>query len=138
MPPQARRQAVRIASSGPRRGERTRNKRSNRPPAPAISDPSSHETPEDAPITGGDWTECPSPDLVGQYLQLGEVTNTVSTVVNNGVVVILDGHSRWTVTRTSWLTIAAAATVSPPAGRHVTMTVNGVSTPVTPEFTHPR
>jgi hypothetical protein len=39
--------------------ERARNKRSNRPPAPAISDPSSHETPEDTPMTGGDWTECP-------------------------------------------------------------------------------
>ncbi|HEX3690860.1 MAG TPA: hypothetical protein VHV28_14265, partial [Solirubrobacteraceae bacterium] len=63
----------------------------------------------------------------------------ISPVVNNGVIVTLGGRSAWTVTGTSYLsklTIAKTATVSAPRGRHLAMTVNGVSTPITPGSTY--
>jgi hypothetical protein len=43
------------------------------------------------------------------YLQLGEVTNTPSPVVNNGVIVNLDGGSTWQVAGTSYLSSLTAA-----------------------------
>jgi hypothetical protein len=68
------------------------------------------------------------------YRELGEVTNTVHEVVNNGMLVTLAGASRWTVTGTSYLsslTLSTGATVTGKGGRGVKMTVNGTTTPVT-------
>ncbi|HWC84664.1 MAG TPA: hypothetical protein VG756_32295 [Pseudonocardiaceae bacterium] len=68
------------------------------------------------------------------YRELGEVTNTVHEVVNNGMLVTLAGASRWTVTGTSYLsslTLSTDATVTGKGGRGVKMTVNGTTTPIT-------
>lgn len=68
------------------------------------------------------------------YQELGHVTNTPCAAVNNGVLVELKNASKWTVTDTSYLTsltIGAGCTVSAPAGKTVTMTVDGVATPIT-------
>jgi hypothetical protein len=68
-----------------------------------------------------------------QWRQLGEVTNTPSAAVNNGVIVELDSGSRWTVTGTSYLTklvLAADAAVTGAHGRTVSMTVDGTATAV--------
>jgi hypothetical protein len=73
------------------------------------------------------------------YLQLGEVTNTPSPVVNNGVIVNLDQGSAWRVTGTSYLsslTVSADSQVRGPGGRPVTLTVNGVTTPIVPGHTY--
>jgi hypothetical protein len=70
-----------------------------------------------------------------EYRELGEVTNTVHEVVNNGVIASLTNGSRWTVTGTSYLSsldIAADASVVAPGGRTVSMTVDGVATDITP------
>jgi hypothetical protein len=68
-----------------------------------------------------------------EYKQLGEVTNTVQSIINNGVIVNLNSGSRWTVTGTSYLSklvVAANAAVSAPGGHSVTMTVDGVPTAI--------
>ena len=68
---------------------------------------------------------------VEDYKLLGEVTNTPGPAVNNGVIVLLDGKSSWTVTGTSYLTsltIAEGAALVGPEGRKVTMSVDGVET----------
>ncbi|SHH29046.1 hypothetical protein SAMN05443575_3630 [Jatrophihabitans endophyticus] len=73
------------------------------------------------------------------YEQLGEVTNTVSPVVNNGVVVTVGNDSRWTVTGTSYLsklTVAANGRVTAPAGKHLTLRVDGVKTVLVPGATY--
>jgi hypothetical protein len=73
------------------------------------------------------------------YLQLGQVTNTVHPVVNNGVIVNLAGRSRWTVTGTSYLsrlTVGADAAVRAAGGGRVSMTVDGVATPIVPGTTY--
>ncbi|MFE2062472.1 hypothetical protein ACFXDH_08695 [Streptomyces sp. NPDC059467] len=70
-----------------------------------------------------------------EYAQLGHVTNTVQPVVNNGVVVTLDGGSQWTVTGTSYLsrlTLSADSAVAAPAGSTVSMTVDGEPTAIEP------
>jgi hypothetical protein len=67
------------------------------------------------------------------YKLVGEVSNTPCQAINNGVIVSLDATSKWTVTGTSYLTklvIADGATVKSPEGKTVTMTVNGVATPI--------
>ena len=69
-----------------------------------------------------------------EYLQLGEVTNTAQAVINNGVIVALNG-TQWTVTGTSYLsklTLAKDATVTAPAGHTVSMTVDGAATAIAP------
>jgi hypothetical protein len=74
-----------------------------------------------------------------QYLQLGEVTNTTQSVINNGVIVNLSSGSRWTATGTSYLSklvVASNAAVTAPLGHTVTMTVNGTSTPIVPGNTY--
>jgi hypothetical protein len=61
------------------------------------------------------------------YKLLGEVTNTPSEAVNNGVIVSLTG-STWTVSGTSYLTsltIGEGSAIAAPEGSTVTMTVNG-------------
>ncbi|XVQ86388.1 hypothetical protein ACQP2K_02840 [Microbispora siamensis] len=70
-----------------------------------------------------------------EYKQLGVVTNTPRPSVNNGAIVNLSGGSTWTVTGTSHLTnlaVSADSTVAAAAGKRVTMTVNGVQTPIVP------
>jgi len=74
-----------------------------------------------------------------EYRQMGEVTNTPSEVVNNGVIVDLEGASRWTVTGTSYLsnlTVGSGAKVTAPKGESVTMTVDGVATAIVPGTTY--
>jgi hypothetical protein len=73
------------------------------------------------------------------YKQLGVVSNTVTPVVNNGVIVTLGDRSAWTVTGTSYLsrlTVAAGAELTAPAGKSVAMTVDGVPTPIVPGTTY--
>ncbi len=65
--------------------------------------------------------------------ELSNVTQTAAPVVNNGVVVTLDAASKWVVTATSYitaLTIAPGAQIAAPAGKSLTMLVDGVETPV--------
>ncbi len=73
------------------------------------------------------------------YYELGEVTNTPSAAINNGAIVVLSGKSTWTVTGTSYLTslaIGSSASVAAASGQTIAMTVDGVSTPVTPGQTY--
>ena len=66
------------------------------------------------------------------YKLLGEVTNTPSAVVNNGVIVSMTG-STWTVTGASYLsslTIGEGSSITAPEGKSVTMTVNGAAKPI--------
>ncbi len=75
-----------------------------------------------------------SPISSADYEDLGEVTNAVSPVINNGVIIALNGHSTWTVRGTSdlsSLTIGSGASISAPAGKTLTMTVNGTPTTIT-------
>lgn len=68
-------------------------------------------------------------------MELSNVTQTASPTVNNGVILSLDGSSSWTVTDTSYitaLTLAPGAAVSAPAGKALTMTVDGAATPIAP------
>lgn len=67
------------------------------------------------------------------YQQLGEVSNTPSPVINNGVIVTLNAGSRWTVTGTSYLSklvLAPGATLTAPPGYTLTLTVDGVARPI--------
>lgn len=66
-------------------------------------------------------------------IELGQVSNTPSPVVNNGVIVTLCGGSGWTVTGTcclSALEIADGAVISGMDGAEVLLTVDGVRTPL--------
>lgn len=68
-----------------------------------------------------------------EYRQLGEVTNTPSPVINNGVIVDLQPGSSWTVTGTSHLSslhVSDGAGIQAPTGHTLTMTVGGVPTPI--------
>lgn len=63
--------------------------------------------------------------------ELSHVYQTPAPVVNNGVLVALEGGSRWTVTGTSYLTrleLAPGAVVEASEGKTLRMTVNGVPT----------
>jgi hypothetical protein len=69
------------------------------------------------------------------YKYLGVVTNTPSPAVNNGVIVSLDADSSWTLTGTCYLTsltLEAGSVVAGQGGAQVTMTVDGVETPIAP------
>lgn len=73
------------------------------------------------------------------YKMLGEVTNTPSQAINNGVIVSLTNGSKWMVDGTCYLTkldIAADATVTAPVGKSVSMTVNGLPTEIIPGNTY--
>ncbi|MFJ3302124.1 hypothetical protein ACIPSA_03175 [Streptomyces sp. NPDC086549] len=66
---------------------------------------------------------------------MGHVTNTPTPVVDNGVLVTLDGGSEWTVTGTSYLsrlTLSADSAVTAPAGSTLLMTVDGAPATVEP------
>jgi hypothetical protein len=61
-------------------------------------------------------------------MELTNVTQTPAPTVNNGVVITLDAASAWTVTGTSYvtgLTLAEGAKVAAPAGKTLTVTVDG-------------
>lgn len=60
---------------------------------------------------------------------LGEVTNKVSPVVNNGVIVRLEGKTSWTVTGTSYLSSLTIGTGAEVVGE---MCVNGIAVPIHP------
>jgi hypothetical protein len=68
------------------------------------------------------------------YKLIGEVSNTYcATAEKFGIAVSLDAGSRWDVDKTSYLTgltLAKGATVTAPNGYSVTMTVDGVRTPI--------
>jgi hypothetical protein len=69
------------------------------------------------------------------YKYLGVVTNTPSPAVNNGVIVSLDADSSWTLTNTCYLTsliLEEGSVVVGLDGAEVTMTVDGVETPIAP------
>jgi len=73
------------------------------------------------------------------FIELGRVTNTPAPAVNNGTVVKLLNKSTWVVTGTCYLTgltISADSTITTPAGQKLTMTVNGVTTEITPGRTY--
>lgn len=56
---------------------------------------------------------------------------TPAPAVNNGVSVVLEGSSQWTVTRTSYvnrLAISTEASVQAPAGKQLCVTVDGQET----------
>jgi hypothetical protein len=60
-------------------------------------------------------------------------------LINNGVIVDLNGHSTWTVPGTSYvssLTIGAGAAVKAAGGKTLAMTVNGTPTTITPGQTY--
>jgi hypothetical protein len=81
----------------------------------------------EAPFVNVDHTE--------DYKYLGEVTNTPGAAVNNGVIVVLDSGSQWTVTGTCYLTgldLDADVTITAPAGFTVSMTVEGAPTEIVP------
>ena len=68
-------------------------------------------------------------------MEMSNVRQWAQPPVNNGVCVSLDGESAWTVTGDSWitaLTLAEGAALAAPAGKALTMTVNGEKTPVRP------
>ena len=67
------------------------------------------------------------------YHHIGVVTNVISPVVNNGVIISLDGTSSWTVTGSGYLSalhIAPGAKIVGADGKPVTMLVDGVETPI--------
>jgi hypothetical protein len=62
------------------------------------------------------------------YMLLGEVTNTASESINNGVIVSLENNSLWTVDSTSYLTslnISDDSKISAPKGYNLAFTVDG-------------
>ena len=64
---------------------------------------------------------------------MGVVTNQISPVVNNGVIVSIDGKSRWTVTGKGYISalhIDPGAKIAGAEGKTVKMTVDGVETAV--------
>ena len=73
------------------------------------------------------------------YREIGVITNTPAMPVNNGVLVVLAGHSQWTVTGTSYLTklvVGADASVVAPEGMALKMYVDGQLTAITPGQTY--
>jgi hypothetical protein len=69
------------------------------------------------------------------WQQLGEVSNEVQPVINNGVIVTVGSGSMWSVTGTSYLSkldIAADAAVTGAGRGRLRMTVDGAATAVTP------
>jgi hypothetical protein len=62
------------------------------------------------------------------YKQIGAITNTAASPVNNGVIVSLTKGSTWVVTGTSYLTsldLGMGCTLTAPAGYSLTLTLGG-------------
>ena len=73
------------------------------------------------------------------WQQLGEVTNEVQPIINNGVLVTLGSGSVWSVTGACYLSkldIAADAAVTAAGRGRVQMTVDGTVTAITPGQTY--
>ncbi len=66
---------------------------------------------------------------IDTWEEVGNITNTVRPVINNGVNVTLTGGSVWTVTGTSYLSCLVVESGSQVIG---SMTVDGVETPIQP------
>ena len=69
------------------------------------------------------------------WFELGNITQKAAPVVNNGVIVILDAESSWTVTGKSYLSameIAEGALVNAESGKTVQMKVNGLIQDIVP------
>ena len=74
-----------------------------------------------------------------EWRQINHVTNTPKPTVNNGVIVKPGAGSVWTVTGTSYLTklvVDANAAVRAPAGKRLTLTVDGAVTALSPGATY--
>ena len=71
--------------------------------------------------------------------EVNNVRQEAAPTVNNGVLLTLDGASKWNVTGTSYitkLTLAEDAVIAAADGGAVRMTVDGVETPIAPgEYT---
>lgn len=66
-------------------------------------------------------------------IQLGQVTNTPSKAINNGVIASFNAKSKWTVTGTCYLTsltLEQGAVVKAANGKNLVMNVNGTDTPI--------
>ena len=66
---------------------------------------------------------------------MSNITQTAAPTVNNGVHVCMDTNSTWVVTDTSYLTkleLGKASEVKAPAGKTLTMTVDGKETELLP------
>lgn len=96
---------------------------------------------QDATLTGAISTGTTSPasgkaPTRETFTTVGEVTNTFEPSTGEyGMKVSLDWASKWVVDKTSYLdglVIADGAAVTAPEGADLTMTVNGVKTPVGP------
>lgn len=96
---------------------------------------------EHAAITGALSTATAAPKTGKEptaetYYLIGAVTNTLRpTGEKNGLGVSLDGASRWTVTKPSYLTrltIAPGAAIAGPNGTGATMTVDGKAAAIAP------
>jgi hypothetical protein len=94
---------------------------------------------EKATITGAITTATTSPSTGKEptketFRSIGDVKNTFGATADKyGLKVSLDGNSRWVVDKTSYLTgltVAQGATLSAPKGFSVTLTVDGVRTPM--------
>jgi hypothetical protein len=69
-------------------------------------------------------------EVINRYnlTELGNITQTAAPAINNGVVLSLDKDSEWTVAGTSYinsLTLAEGAVVKAPAGKKLSVTVDG-------------
>lgn len=68
------------------------------------------------------------------YYLVGDFTHQFAPLASSfGMTVSLDATSSWTVGKTSYLTrltLASGATLAAPAGHRLTMTVNGIATPI--------
>jgi hypothetical protein len=94
---------------------------------PHIEYPIGWDEVEEAPFINEGHTE--------DYKYLGEVTNEPSEAINNGVIVLVDGGSTWTVTGTCHLTsleVKEGAVITAMNGYDLTMRVDGVETDIAP------
>jgi hypothetical protein len=85
-------------------------------------------------VTAATARHTKDPITAADYESLGRVVNTPAPAVNNGVVLTLE-RSRWTVTGPSHLTrltVGTDSVINAPSGQAVTMTVDGVATPIRP------
>jgi hypothetical protein len=93
----------------------------------------------DGVISAASTRHLVNPITAANYQDLGVVANTAAPVINNGVIVTLTNGAKWTVTGTSYLSklsVGADASVTAPAGRTVSMTVNGNPTTIVPGGTY--
>ena len=61
-------------------------------------------------------------------MELGNINQSAAPTINNGVCISLDKDSAWTVTGKSYitaLTLAEGAVVAAPAGKKLSVTVDG-------------